>query len=271
MSPTIILPLLKQESETVDKCYICDEKFKDFDAHFETFHGQENDIKEFKCNTCLEIFPRPKKLKNHILTKHEIRKEYKCEFCEKDFKTSTRLKEHIDAVHEGKRNYKCKWCDESFLRPKNLNCHYNAVHKGFKKYKCDFCDKNFSWYKNLNIHKNAVHKGSKNSTKIFKDSTDDAVHEEISRNGDKLDKKTPPIFHKKRSKAFSKNSHILWAIGHPYFENPTTPVPRIENLNCDSCDKSFSSLIELKSHTDQNHKNFLILVIVTITILIYTL
>ena len=49
MSPTIILPLLKQESETVDKCYICDEKFKDFDAHFETFHGQENDIKEFKC------------------------------------------------------------------------------------------------------------------------------------------------------------------------------------------------------------------------------
>ena len=107
MSQPIMISLLKQETVIVDKCYICDEKFKDFDAHFETFHGQENDTKEYKCNICLKIFPRPKKLKNHILSVHEIRRDHKCEFCEKDFKSSTRLKEHIDAVHEDKRNYKC--------------------------------------------------------------------------------------------------------------------------------------------------------------------
>lgn len=61
--------------------------------------------KEFPCPHCDKIFPRPDKLKLHML-RHSNHREFMCETCGRQFKRKDKLKEHIRRMHSLEREVK---------------------------------------------------------------------------------------------------------------------------------------------------------------------
>ena len=82
---------------------------------------------------------------------------------------SSKSKRHIETVHEREKPFKCSICDASFGKSWNLNAHIKTVHEGKKPIKCE--DIGHMWYHRFNQF-------------LFSN----------------IYKKTPIIFHKRKSK-----------------------------------------------------------------------
>ena len=66
-------------------------------------------------------------MKIHIRTIHDGMKDYKCDTCGNLFTTCKNLKSHIRTVHEGRKDYECESCDEYFTQSAHLIKHIHSI------------------------------------------------------------------------------------------------------------------------------------------------
>ena len=188
----------------------------------ETFEVKNGDCtkklkcRDYKCDSCGNIFARKENLKKHIHIVHEGHKDYKCEFCSDSFTEASSLKRHIQRIHDG-LDFKCEHCGRSFSRADSLRSHVKRVHEKSPG-QCDHCGKEFENELKLKTHVDNVH---------LKKKVDES---EMCQICNKLMKKY-------RMKVHMKRVH-----------DETSPS------QCDSCGKYFKNKTQLKDHVRIYHK-----------------
>ncbi|CAG2105034.1 unnamed protein product, partial [Medioppia subpectinata] len=108
-----------KKSKAIGLCYLSEEisqqfcpfvslenpqGFDEFSAvrkHIRAFHSD----KQYPCTQCEKVFPRPDKLKLHML-RHSDHREFLCANCGKQFKRKDKLKEHMQRMHAPDREAK---------------------------------------------------------------------------------------------------------------------------------------------------------------------
>ena len=200
----------------------------------------KNNLKEYKCDTCVKYFSHTSNLKQHIHIIHKGNKDYQCESCGKSFSQGGHLKRHIHRVHEGHKDYKCDSCGTSFSSGEYLKKHIHIIHEGHKDYKCEPCGKSFSSTSSLKVHMMVVHnKGIKKQYKCdlcnlsFKGYTTLKYHTNKNHDGEKFfcDYCDRIFFTKKQLVTHIKAVHA-----------------NIKNYVCHLCEKQFGAKYSLDIH-----------------------
>ncbi|KAL3282401.1 hypothetical protein HHI36_005586 [Cryptolaemus montrouzieri] len=146
---------------------------------------EEEEIGEFPCPSCQQIFPKMSILEKHASDEHPGLKVHKCESCQKSFSRANHLKRHL-LSHSEEKPHICEICTKCFNRKDHLTQHLKlhlkstdevcdicfkpfhradhlAKHKaskhgigqkimGEKKYECDICQKSFTTEKYRDVH-----------------------------------------------------------------------------------------------------------------------
>ena len=63
-----------------------------------TIHGFNENVKNYKCDSCDLSFGRISQLRSHISVKHTVAR-YTCDICDKSFKICHNLELHMLAFH----------------------------------------------------------------------------------------------------------------------------------------------------------------------------
>ena len=125
------------------KCAVCHSKFSNSDSltrHQRKFHNPPTEVikKEYQCDICHKIFPKPSKLERH-LSVHDKVKDYTCNVCKKEFPAPSKLKRH-EKVHEPSNSdnrenvdsYPCDKCDKTYTQKRYMIKHMKT-HEEFIK------------------------------------------------------------------------------------------------------------------------------------------
>lgn len=116
-------------------------------------NSSSSKVKNFKCDTCGEVFDNFNKCNDHKKTHGKQR--YQCPTCSKWFAKRYHMKNHME-IHLGNRNYECVTCHKKYSNPGNLDRHVRVFHYKEKSYFCKLCGKGFSQTTTLKQHQ-AVH------------------------------------------------------------------------------------------------------------------
>ncbi|XP_060518056.1 zinc finger protein 234-like isoform X2 [Cylas formicarius] len=158
----------KEEEEEIGDfpCPACGEMFDRMSLLDKHARIKHQGIKIYKCHVCLKDFSRPNHLKRH-LTSHSESKPYECDICKKSFNRRDHLTQH-QKLHERQQQYSCDVCQRPFTRADHLAKHKASKHgigdkvgvMGQKKFICDVCHKGFTTEKYRDVHMKA-HNGEK--------------------------------------------------------------------------------------------------------------
>ena len=127
-------------------------------------------LKPNLCSECGASFSRPRTLRLHIKSVHDIQNGKKkrpempskrpviCDICGNSFKGKTKLKMHVNEVHLKLKPNLCSECGAGFGRPWILKEHIKRVHLNIRPFKCESCEDRFfpDQYK-LQHHVQMVH------------------------------------------------------------------------------------------------------------------
>ena len=179
-----------------DQCTQCPVKFSTYEEYKDHVKKEHQDVWQYKCGFCKELYDDEKDLKGHVdfahlgkgiknkvKSKNEPIEEKVCEECGKHvkfltihmntvhqdqklpcphcqlcFKTKIRLKKHIQTMHE---KAPCSQCGEMVGIAKMWR-HVASKHTPAtdRRFKCDVCGKSFIESARLKDHKN-IHTGEK--------------------------------------------------------------------------------------------------------------
>ncbi|XP_044736945.1 zinc finger protein 726-like [Chrysoperla carnea] len=214
---------IKEERETMDekpdwKCETCDKTFKKVETlglHMKKIHKSDG----VKCRKCSIICYHPLHLRVHEKSHN------RCRICNLSFSTLKKLSEH-KLTHENDYEPEifCELCPTKFTNKHGLYKHMRFVHKIEKirqRPKCDKCGETFQTKRTLLKHIRKMHKDEKIKSK------DQIVNCEIC------------------GKSFKRRylgKHMITHAEH-------------DNLACEFCAKIFKSILTLKNHVRNFHKN----------------
>ncbi|XP_028133387.1 zinc finger protein 226-like [Diabrotica virgifera virgifera] len=166
---------------------------------------------------------------NDIGIKHESTKMFKCNNCDKTFAKKHNLNQHLKA-HSKLTVYDCKICLKRFQRISSLRRHDKIVHKGIKPFKCEICNKEFATplrkQEHLRIHTGERPYVCNICGFTFKKYSTYYAHD---------------IRHKIKRGEIPKSTKIPK-------KYPTKPPKNKKDLECEFCQKSFSSKQAVSVH-----------------------
>ena len=162
----------------------------------------------------------------------------RCDQC--DFKASNQaiLRQLILRMHElGNYGHDCQLCDKEFSRANNLKRHIEQVHMSLKLFKCDQCQFETSAKATMKEHKSSKHEGI-----TYKcDQCDKKCYDKRSLKNHILIDHDKFLFECSVCHFTCKTAGTLK--NHIKLEHENNP-----KLECDSCNKTFSTLHYLKRH-----------------------
>jgi len=119
----------------------------------------ENNDKNFKCNSCSNTFMSKTSLKYNMKVSHSVPgKVVQCTQCDMTLSHTMSLKRHMKSIHkENTCIYECLYCQKTFQRKDYVKVHFKLVHKkndfeidmvdtlkqDDESYKCKCCGKVF--------------------------------------------------------------------------------------------------------------------------------
>ncbi|KAF4521285.1 hypothetical protein B566_EDAN002289 [Ephemera danica] len=113
------------------------EEYNQIRKHIRAFHSD----KRFPCDICEKVFPRPDKLKLHMLSlirKHirafHSERKHTCSSCGKLFPTLDKLRMHM-LRHSDHREFLCANCGKQFKRKDKLKEHMKRMHSAEREAK----------------------------------------------------------------------------------------------------------------------------------------
>ena len=259
---------LKRHEQTVHEgvkshqCEYCEKSYGqrgNLKIHFLEHHNDF--LSDHKCNICKKVFPYKSDKKSHILKQHPNSEEaqsekasnnlsdvsfnedeilnstkqddlmdqeiHQCEWCEETFVSKTDIKNHIQERHSTKET-ECKSCQTYFEDKAKLDDHICSGNT--EAFKCNPCgDKTFSHYQNLTRHVRVQHYGIKN------------------------------LKCEKCDKAFAEKFNLRMHVQKCTGELQGTDKPDTKLHQCNSCEKSFGKLDDLKAHMKIHGKNLVVL------------
>ena len=126
------------------------------DSDFRNHQAPQSSDKDWKSNTCKDIFYRASGLSLNKST-HTGEKIYNCS----EYDVSNQASELIaqQSIQNPKKNYKCNKCEKVFTNTLNLHKH-RETHKGWNTFKCTEFDKVFNQSSKLSQHQQ-IHIGQK--------------------------------------------------------------------------------------------------------------
>ena len=263
----------KHEDNGIFKCEMCDKQFinnTNLSNHCQNLHQVmktqignipdkfyenvtvkiENDqkIKDYKCNSCDEIWKTFQELKLHKKQVHQTPKKIyknethlkcddqnlKCKMCEKTFKYMISFKKHLKTIHNGAGLHNCNECSNAFFRETTLEKHIKRLHNESEKMlkndgvSCDVCDIIFS---DLQLLKSHYENHNSTDIPVHNNKRLKTVGEDITeRNVDTKDKE-----------------------GQEIECDSTTSIIRNPNLMCNICHNYFQDKKSLLDHSGNDH------------------
>ena len=223
-----------------EKCKICGELFNGQGSlyrHKRIAHTSTQQI-TFKCQYCPEKITNTIKLLHY--KKNHPEKYYKCEECRLVFKNKMSLENHRITC-KNKQMIKCFHCASSFPNSQIRGQHIREKHPE-KCLKCKLCDKTFVASFSLNRHSIMAHdipqienNRNNNNTKPLTVQNFEFSSESSEEDVNELPNDCDICYKDLPSKSLLK-THILT-------KHPTSSI-----LECKSCDRIFTSEINLKKH-----------------------
>ena len=155
--PDVLSDNAGENTNTKNKCHICDKEFDQLDIHFLELHSDEID------EDCEEAINETTKshLSNSTNEKFTTEKDFfsskTIDILNNSISTSIDLEENratnVNIQSDNKeRSHPCHFCDKTFTLKKVMKRHIKSIHEGIK-YHCDFCDKTFTQKINLKKHR----------------------------------------------------------------------------------------------------------------------
>nr|XP_005172972.1 zinc finger and BTB domain-containing protein 40 isoform X1 [Danio rerio] len=147
-------PAKKKKTEHV-ACDICDKTFKHSSGllyHKRTEHFEE---RPYACEECGAKFAATSSLKNHMRL-HTGEKPFHCKHCDMSFSVAAALSYHTKKKHAEGKMYCCQYCSASFAQSIELTRHVRT-HTGDKPYVCRECGKGFKQANGLSVHLQNFH------------------------------------------------------------------------------------------------------------------
>ena len=202
----------------------------------------ELNLKPFKCEHCEQLFTYRTGLRGHIVRFHpeaaagmekdpllvKTESGFTCSVCGQKFNKALRLEFHM-RTHTGERPYRCSTCKKHFARPDHLKSHM-AIHVKTKPHVCVHCKRTFVWSSSLVSHIRANH------------------NPHPSYDGEEGDQKSYYKCHVKGcGKVFAWPSKLKRHIQTHSVE------PKLRELVCVECNRSFHRESALKAHLAKTH------------------
>lgn len=231
----------KKKIRNVHVCQFCGKQYRSvFNLRF---HENEHLGILFECHICHKQFSNDEYLTGTHMLVHSREKYFVCDFCGKSFSYRNILYQHISR-HLGLQLYRCGTCNKEFpnqsvyLKHKDRCGNKNVVTRKYI-YKCIVCGREMANRKYFKIHR-LRHLGQRDfpchlCSKQFVCVEDKVKHVKMFH--EKHGAFTCPICHKTVN---CKRVHML-------------THSKKKTLQCDSCDKSFSTRVALKDHILKNH------------------
>jgi len=165
----------KEESENLEKCFICLHISPNKHAlrrHFQRMHPNEPLFENvsFKCRDCGLLYPQRQLLSNHIKTEHPKAITYQCASCPEQHKTRKALQSHVNQHKKSNckeqeqdvNKYGCDLCEKEFPTKKALKTHFSSSHsdKIKKGFSCKVCNKVLDTANDRSLHYKIDHPDS---------------------------------------------------------------------------------------------------------------
>lgn len=200
----------------------------------------DEDMYEYKCHICPEIFERMCFLSNHTRTLHQCMPKVACCGCGRYLSTWDSLMAHKRKHSPEDTNFRCDFCYASFRTKTGLSIHIRFKHeKPQKVFKCSTCGNVF---KDGSVLKNHLRTHLPNSEKFIYEC-------EIC--GKRMVNKFSLKYHISTIHEKAKN-HFCHLCGRGFGNKSNLRSHLIshstENVSCDICGGKFKNRISLQSH-----------------------
>ena len=136
----------EMEYEHDDEEFIVTEESlpKESESHKNSKRSIEEDMYEYKCHVCNEIFDRLCFLSNHTRTMHQCMPKVPCNGCGRNLSTWDSLMAHKRKHSPEENNFNCDSCNSSFRTKTGLSIHIKFKHeKPIKIFRCATCGHEF--------------------------------------------------------------------------------------------------------------------------------
>ncbi|XP_069893781.1 zinc finger and BTB domain-containing protein 40 isoform X1 [Dipodomys merriami] len=206
----------------------------------------------FMCKHCLMTFTQASALAYHTKKKHSEGKMYACQYCDAVFAQSIELSRHV-RTHTGDKPYVCRDCGKGFRQANGLSIHLHTFHNIEDPYDCKKCRMSFPTLQDHRKHIHEVHSKEYHPCptcgKIFSAPSMLERHM-VTHVGGK------PFSCGICNKAYQQLSGLWYhnRTHHPdVFAAQNHRSSKFSSLQCSSCDKTFSSMMEHKAHIKAEH------------------
>ncbi|KAG5673973.1 hypothetical protein PVAND_003969 [Polypedilum vanderplanki] len=232
------------EEETIENCSDFAERE---DNSYKNSFSRENveDMYDYKCHVCSEVFSRMYFLTNHTRQQHDCLPRVACS-CGRFLSIWESLMAHRRKHSTEPRNWLCDLCNASFITKNGLTIHIKFKHQTQHQplHLCTTCGKEFKDAYTLKTHEK-IHLpdnerfiyGCETCGKKFTQRGSLKIHISSVHNGQKS------ILCYLCSKSFSSNHYLKIHI----------QTHSIENVPCDICDSIFKNRVSLQNHKKKIH------------------
>ena len=258
-------------------CDICNKFFKEnrINQHKMKQHGIKIELKtDDNCDICTKTFFNAIELIKHNMKIHKIKS--KCQWCVKTFTSLRGLKCHNDKYHSDydskiQKKFECQWCIRTFTSSKSMQRHVGIFHpehentlaQNQKYHKCDICSKIFYNIKYYMWHMDTFHKDTaglpndpeKNLEIKMENTSPEKNDESVSINTPSENvvtnnpKNLPEI-----TEHLLEISSQLNSIKNEIEENETMEFQEAIKIQCNICDKVFTTEKSLRLHVNAIHE-----------------
>ena len=141
-------------------CQVCGLAFKqktDIKSHVERIHEK---LFKHLCHKCDKSFYYRKQLTRHLAIWHNegsSKRDYKCNTCGNIYKNLQGLNEHKIRTHDRSEIHSCDRCNYTTYIKKDLLAHTKHIHEGYKPNKCELCGTAYLYKRDLIKHKEKNH------------------------------------------------------------------------------------------------------------------
>ena len=214
----------------------------DIEKNPSKFNNKEkyNSGGKFQCPYCKSKFSQKHNLKTHVKKKHDEKIGLDNHVQQKHEDKHTKIHdERQESLHIEKKPFKCSICSKMFQFKDIMQLHkddHKNVHGG-KPFDCELCGLDFQMKEDLKMHIQSVHSDANNT---FNESVD----VDDNQDEDRYDTDNETILE-------NKNEHIQAIYSEKHFN--ISADQKSKKYPCNVCNKKFSSVQNLKSHTKIKH------------------